>query len=72
MQVAAEQQAATVPINNVPIPSEAEVAMDVDAAVNGEGRGKRKAEESPPPESSKKARIGEPIISVRFLRSPVR
>jgi hypothetical protein len=54
-QTAAEQQAATLPVTEVPIPSQTDTAMDVDVDV----RHKRKAEESPPAESSKKARIGE-------------
>jgi len=61
MQVVTEQQAATVPVKDAPIPSEAETSMDVDVRANGDGRGKRKAEESPSAETSKKARIGELI-----------
>jgi hypothetical protein len=61
MQVVAEQQAATVPVKDAPIPNEAETSMDVDVRANGDGRGKRKAEEFPSAETSKKARIGELI-----------
>ncbi|KIM89071.1 hypothetical protein PILCRDRAFT_812968 [Piloderma croceum F 1598] len=60
MQVAAEQQAATVPVKDAPIPSEADTSMVVDVRANGDGRGKRKAEESPSAETSKKARIEQP------------
>ena len=69
MQVAAEQQAATVSVSDVPvpIPSGSGTSMDVDVPVNGEGRSKRKADESLPAESSKKARIGRFII---YFRSP--
>jgi hypothetical protein len=62
MQVAAEQQGATVSVTDVPVPSEVGTAMDVDPAVSSGGKGKRKAEEPPPAESSKKARIGEHIL----------
>jgi hypothetical protein len=58
MQVNAEQQATTMPVKDAPIASGSGTAMDVDTVVNGEGRSKRKAEESPPAESSKKPRIG--------------
>jgi len=64
MQVTAEQQATTVPVRDVHIPSEAETAMDVDVQANGERKVKRKAEDSPPAESSKKARIGELIVNI--------
>ena len=69
MQVAAEQQAATVSVSDVPIPipSGSGTSMDVDVPVNGEGRSKRKADESLPAESSKKARIGRFIICFRCL-----
>jgi hypothetical protein len=65
MQIAAEQEA-SVPIGEAPIPGEAGLAMDVDVdvQVNGEGRGKRKADGSPPAESSKKPRIGELTITL--------
>ena len=68
MQVAAEHQAATVSVRDVPVPSEVETAMDVDPAVSSGGKGKRKAEESSPAESSKKARIGE-LISLASVIS---
>lgn len=60
MQIAAEQQAANVPVADVPAISES-AAMDVDATNAGEGRAKRKADddETPAEGSSKKPRIGE-------------
>lgn len=69
MQVVAEQQAANIPVNDVPVPSTAastethkDTAMDVDAAIPSTGEehftGKRKAEDEGQAEGSKKARVG--------------
>jgi squamous cell carcinoma antigen recognized by T-cells 3 len=74
VQVAAEQQASSVSVADVPVPSVTpvtestqDVAMDVDTAQsphNG-GAGKRKAEEDVEPEGHKKVRIGKhPIQSL--------
>jgi hypothetical protein len=66
MEIAAEEQASAAPFNDVPVPSTSVTTMDVDVPVSGEGRTKRKADESPPAEGSKKAKIGE-FTTCRFV-----
>ena len=78
MQVAAEQQAANVPVHDVPVPSTAtytdaqkEAAMDVDTANHPIGEahsaGKRKAEDEGQAEGPKKARVGTSPITHIWL-----
>lgn len=67
MQVAAEQQAAGVPVQDAPIPQASSAPAEKDAMeVEAEAliadvitSTKRKAEDDGPAESSKKARVGE-------------
>ncbi|OCH91935.1 RNA-binding protein Prp24 [Obba rivulosa] len=65
MQLAAEQQAASVPVTEAAPPTQAQAPeepgaapMDVDAVQRGEARTKRKAEEEIVPDESKKAKLG--------------
>ncbi|EMD31421.1 hypothetical protein CERSUDRAFT_119799 [Gelatoporia subvermispora B] len=62
IQLAAEQQAASVPVVQAPVPIQTQAlkeqaSMDVDAVQQGETSTKRKAEEEILPDKSKKARI---------------
>ena len=81
MQAVAEQQAANIPVNDVPVSSTAastethkDTAMDVDIAVLSTGEehptGKRKAEDEGQAEGSKKARVGTSFHIAYPMRMP--